>query len=87
MNRLDLEALPSIRETEREREAEREKREGAKDGKMKRRQRKRSMEGTNINSSVLISLSSPKRQQPLQGHPPITSQTAPALPLEHTSTN
>lgn len=64
-----------------------EKRKGAKHSKIKGGQGKRSMEGANINSFVLISLSSSKHQQPFQGHPPITFQTAPVLPLENASAN
>lgn len=66
LNRLDIQALSSIRETERE------KREQGKHGEMKGKQKKRSMKGKNINSSVLISLSFPKCLQPfkviLQSH-------------------
>lgn len=82
LNRLDFQALPSIRGTERKKEIE-----GTRHSEKKGRQRKRSMEATNINSFVLISFSSPKRQKPLQGHPPITAQIALVLPLEQASEN
>jgi len=57
LSTLDFQALPSIRETEGK------EIEGAEHGGMKGRQRKRSMEGTNINSSVLISLSPTQKKE------------------------